>query len=126
MSANAHDISKHVRTYIIVFVALLVGTVLTVALNYAHFDSVTLTISIALFVAIVKASLVAGFFMHLISEKKAIYAILLATVFFLGFMMYLTIWSRDQMPRGTQYFSTGHVPSPMEGAPSAPPKASGH
>ena len=41
--------------------------------------------------------------MHLISEKKAIYAVLLATVFFFAGMMYLTIWSRDEMPRGTKY-----------------------
>jgi hypothetical protein len=42
--------------------------------------------------------------MHLISEKKAIYAVLLATVFFFTGMMYLTVWSRDEMPRGTKYF----------------------
>ena len=48
--------------------------------------------------------LVAGFFMHLISEKKAIYAVLLATVFFFAGMMYLTVWARDEMPRGTKYF----------------------
>ena len=119
---HAHDHAKHIRTYLIIFGALLVGTVVTVWLNYFHFDSMTLTVSIALFVATIKASLVACYFMHLISEKKAIYAILLATVFFFGFMMFLTIWSRDQMPRGTEYYSTKHVPLPMEGAAAAPEK----
>src|ERR1043166_6844387 len=109
-SAHAHDISKHVKVYVAVFVALLVGTVLTVFMYYQHFESVAVTITIALFIATIKASLVAGFFMHLISEKKAIYAILLATVFFFAGMMYLTVWSRGEMPTGTRY--VGKVSQP--------------
>jgi cytochrome c oxidase subunit 4 len=110
---HAHDVSKHVKVYILVFVALLVGTAITVGLNYLHFDSVALTVAIALFVATVKAFLVAGFFMHLISEKKAIYAIMLSTVFFFAAMMYLTVWSRGQLPLGSRYLS-----SPTPGAPA--------
>ena len=68
------------------------------------------TITVALFIATVKASLVAGFFMHLISEKKAIYAILMTTVFFFAGMMYLTVWSRGEMPKGTSY--VGKVSQP--------------
>src|SRR5580765_6233078 len=97
-AAHSHDISKHVKVYVGVFVALLLGTILTVAMYYQHFNSVAVTIAIALFIASVKASLVAGFFMHLISEKKAIYAILVATVFFFVGMMFLTVWSRGEMP----------------------------
>ena len=65
-----------------------------------------------LFVAVIKAALVAGFFMHLISEKKAIYAMLAATLFFFAAMMYLTVWARDQVPMGSEYFSSKHVPYP--------------
>src|SRR5437667_8239983 len=108
--AHSHDISKHIKVYVSVFVALLFGTVLTVAMYYQHFQSMAVTITIALFIATVKASLVAGFFMHLISEKKAIYAILLATVFFFAGMMYLTVWSRGEMPHGTRY--VGKVSQP--------------
>jgi cytochrome c oxidase subunit 4 len=90
-----HDISKHVRRYILVFVALLIGTVITVAVNYLHLDSVALTVAIALFIASIKAFLVAGYFMHLISEKKMIYGILTATVFFFAGLMYLTLWSME-------------------------------
>lgn len=115
--SHSHDISKHVKIYITVFVALLVGTFITVALNYMHFDSVALTVSIALFVATIKAALVAGFFMHLISERKAIYAILIATVFFFAAMMYLTVWARDQTPRGTAYIMT----TPAAGAKAEKP-----
>src|SRR5438552_10607718 len=109
-AAHAHDISKHVKVYVLVFVALLLGTILTVSMYYCHFQSMAVTIAVALFIATVKASLVAGFFMHLISEKKAIYAILMATVFFFAGMMYLTVWSRGEMPKGTSY--VGKVSQP--------------
>ncbi|MBI5773569.1 MAG: cytochrome C oxidase subunit IV family protein [Verrucomicrobia bacterium] len=95
------EIAKHNKLYVIVFVALLVGTVITVALNAVHFDSFVVTVSVALFVAVVKAFLVAGYFMHLISEKTAIYAVLAATVFFLIGMMVLTMWSLHDFPAHT-------------------------
>jgi len=113
--SHDHDVSKHVKIYVAVFVALLVGTIITVWLNYLHFDNVALTVSIALFVATVKAFLVAGFFMHLISEKKAIYAILLSTVFFFAAMMYLLVWSRGQLPLGSRYLSG---PNPGDPTPA--------
>ena len=97
-SHDSHDISKQVKIYITVFVALLVGTIVTVGLNYMHFDSMALTISIALFVAIIKAGLVACYFMHLISERKMIYGIMAFTAFFFIGLMFLTIWSMKDFP----------------------------
>jgi cytochrome c oxidase subunit 4 len=90
---HGHNIHDEVRRYLLVFGALLVGTVVTVGAYYLHLSSVALTIAVALFIASVKAFLVAGYFMHLISEKKMIYGILMATVFFFAGLMYLTIWS---------------------------------
>jgi cytochrome c oxidase subunit 4 len=104
MSHDAHDIKKEVRRYLIVFVALLIGTVLTVAVNSIQFGAVAVTVAVALFIASVKAFLVAGYFMHLISEKKMIYGILASTAFFFIGMMYLTVWARGQMPHGTIYY----------------------
>ena len=102
MSAHSpEDISKHVRIYIIVFLALLVGTVVTVGLNYLHFDSKAVTIGIALFVAVIKATLVACYFMHLISEKKMIYVILGFTVFFFAALLVLTLSSYGDLPEMT-------------------------
>ena len=43
---------------------------------------------LALAVATIKGSLVAAFFMHLISERKLIYAVLVLTVFFFGVMLW--------------------------------------
>jgi len=109
-TAHAHDISKHIKVYVGVFLALLLGTILTVSMYYIHFERMAVTITIALFIATIKASLVAGFFMHLVSERKAVYAILLATVFFFAAMMYLTVWARGEMPTGTTY--VGKVSQP--------------
>jgi cytochrome c oxidase subunit IV len=72
------DIDKHVRIYITVFVALMVLTIITVAIARFHLP-VPIAVTVALLVATVKGSLVACYFMHLISEKKLIYAVLAVT-----------------------------------------------
>src|SRR5687767_1272107 len=76
---HAADIDKHVRVYIIVFVALMALTVITVAISYLDLPP-AMAITVALFVATIKGSLVACYFMHLISEKRLIYAVLVITV----------------------------------------------
>ena len=93
--------SHHVRRYLFVFYALIVGTVITVAASWLHIDSVALTVAIALFIACGKGFLVAGYFMHLISERKMIYGILAFTAFFFVGLMFLTIWSFADFPHGT-------------------------
>lgn len=85
---NVDEIRKHVRTYILVFVALMALTVITVAVSYLHLD-VKWAIAVALLIATIKGSLVAGFFMHLISEKKLIYATLLLTLVFFVVLLVL-------------------------------------
>lgn len=77
-------IQKHIRIYITVFSALMVLTIVTVAASYLHL-SVWQAVALALIIATVKGALVAGFFMHLISEKKTIYWILIiAAIFIVG------------------------------------------
>ena len=71
--------TRHVRIYITVFVALMVLTIITVAISYLHLP-VPIAVTVALLVATIKGSLVACYFMHLISEKKLIYAVLVLTV----------------------------------------------
>ena len=84
------DIDKHVRVYITVFVALMVLTIITVAISYLHLP-VAAAVSVALLVATVKGSLVACYFMHLISEKKLIYAVLLLTIVFFAALLALPV-----------------------------------
>ena len=77
-SAHAADIDRHVRVYIIVFVALMALTLVTVAVSYLDLPP-AMAITVALFVATIKGSLVACYFMHLISERRLIYAVLVIT-----------------------------------------------
>ena len=78
---HAADIDRHVRVYITVFVALMVLTIVTVAIARVHLP-VPIAVTVALLVATIKGTLVACYFMHLISEKKLIYAVLALTVAF--------------------------------------------
>ena len=81
-SDHAADIDRHVRVYITVFVSLMALTIITVAISYLHLP-LPFAVTAALLVATIKGSLVACYFMHLISEKKLIYAVLgLTAVFF--------------------------------------------
>lgn len=85
---HAIDLDKHVRTYLMVFTSLLVLTGVTVGASYFHLPLVP-AIGLALLIATIKGSLVACYFMHLISERKLIYAVLILTVFF--FFMVLLV-----------------------------------
>ena len=88
MTHSAEEIDRHVRTYLLVFGSLLVLTAMTV-LAWRFLDlPMGPTVAVALFIATIKASLVACFFMHLISEKKLVLSVLALTVFFF-FMLLL-------------------------------------
>lgn len=89
-ASHADDIKKHTKTYINVFLALLVLTAVTVGVSYVHL-AVPLAITVALIVATVKGSLVASFFMHLNGEQKAIYAALILTAVFFVVLMLLPV-----------------------------------
>ncbi len=89
---HAVDIDRHVRVYITVFVALMVLTIVTVAVSRFHLP-VPIAVTVALLVAIIKGSLVACYFMHLISEKKLIYAVLALTAVFFVALLALPIFT---------------------------------
>jgi cytochrome c oxidase subunit 4 len=92
---HAVDIDKHVRIYISVFVALMVLTIVTVAISRFHLP-LPAAVSVALLVATIKGSLVACYFMHLISEKKLIYAVLALTgAFFIALLALPVITHSD-------------------------------
>ena len=94
MSDN-HDTASmqdHIRVYLMVFGALGVLTVVTVLASYLNL-STSEGIFLALIIASVKASLVLGYFMHLITERKMIIWILLMTIFFFFIMIFLPLIS---------------------------------
>jgi cytochrome c oxidase subunit 4 len=85
------EIRQEMRVYTYVFLALAVLTLVTVGVCYGFDLPVHYAIMVAMAVAIVKGSLVACFFMHLISEKKLIFGILLLTVIFFAALMALPV-----------------------------------
>lgn len=97
--SEIHDIEhfkKNVKACIAVFVILLVLTIVTVLVSRIQFGGAghhAMNITVALFIAIIKAALVAAYFMHLNSEKSAIYRVLLFTGVFFAGLMFLTLWS---------------------------------
>ena len=97
---GAEEIKKHVKTYIAVFIALMVLTVATVLVSYLQLDTHK-AIAVALAIATVKAGLVAAYFMHLVSERKLIYYVLVLTiVFFVVLMAVPTFTDVDMMKMG--------------------------
>ena len=106
--SDAHaDVSKHVRSYIIVFVTLAVLTVVTVLaaqVDISHWGN----ISLALAIATVKASLVAAIFMHLKWERSAwVWFSLLLCAFFFVVLMTLPTLSVSDHPPGVKMGTWG-------------------
>ncbi|HKY20529.1 MAG TPA: cytochrome C oxidase subunit IV family protein [Vicinamibacterales bacterium] len=96
----ADDIRSHVKTYFMVFGALMVLTIVTVGVSYLHLP-VAMAITLALIVATIKGSLVALYFMHLKHERKLIYYVLVLTVIFFVFMMFVPLLTNlDKITQG--------------------------
>ena len=73
------QVKHHIKTYVLVFIALAFLTIVTVAISYLDLGVVE-GVVLALIVASIKGSLVACYFMHLIDEKITIYWTLIATL----------------------------------------------
>lgn len=89
---DGHDdspeaVSKEIRRYLMVLGALAVLTLVTVAISQLKLPTGE-AIALGLAVATIKGSLVALFFMHLISERKLIFAVLAFTVFFFAVLLW--------------------------------------
>jgi caa(3)-type oxidase subunit IV len=94
MHSDRADVQASVRKYFMIGAALLVFTVITVAANLVEL-AVPAAITVALIIAITKASMVAAVFMHLSHEKKWIYGALLLTLVF--FIVLLSVPSFTNM-----------------------------
>jgi len=88
MHSDPESIRKSVRGYIRVFLALMCFTVITVAASRFHFG-VPIAITVALVIASIKGSMVAGVFMHLSYERKWIYGSLILTA--IGFAILMLV-----------------------------------
>jgi cytochrome c oxidase subunit IV len=108
--------SEHIvspRMYVMVFLALLVGTALTVLAAYVDLGRMNLTVAMA--IAVTKASLVVLFFMHLKWMPK-LFKVTFGSAFFF-FIILVTITMSDYLTRERRGLES-YVPSGI--APSAP------
>jgi caa(3)-type oxidase subunit IV len=125
---HGHDnspeaIRREMRRYLLVLGALGVLTIVTVAISRIHLPTWQ-AVTLALVVATIKGSLVAAFFMHLVSERKLIFAVLLFTMFFFGLM----IWGPWHQRADAQKQWKGYDLNASSPSPKTPtePKGSGH
>ena len=97
----SEDIKHHIKTYRNVFIALLILTVLTVAVSYIHFSYFWLGLFVGLAIASFKGYLVASEFMHLNDEKNWIYGTLIMTVLFLFVLLLMPLsWHSNSIGYG--------------------------
>ena len=102
MSEKPVSLQNYIRLCAVVFLIVLCTTSAMIATSFSHLgDGWTLKVTIILAIAVVNAFLVAGYLMHLLSEKKLIYTVLGFTVVFLIGLMGLTIWATNGFPPGT-------------------------
>lgn len=92
MHSDPAAVKKSVRNYLIVFVSLMVFTVITVTASSMHLV-VPIAIAVALVIATVKGSMVAGVFMHLSDERPWVYGCLLLTVVFFIALIFIPVFT---------------------------------
>jgi cytochrome c oxidase subunit 4 len=83
--------SNHIvplRTYYLVFLALIVCTAITVAVSYV--DLGRFNVLVALGIAILKATLVVLFFMHVKYSGKLTWVVVAGSLFWLGILIVMT------------------------------------
>lgn len=79
-----------VKIYVTIFLALLVGTALTVMAAFVDFPWQLNTI-VALTIATIKATLVVLFFMHVRYSTRLVWVIVAAALFWMGILFALTL-----------------------------------
>jgi cytochrome c oxidase subunit 4 len=126
MAHGAEEVREFTRRCTFVFLALMALTIVTVAVSYLQLDT-PVAIAVGLTIAILKGSLVALFFMHLIDEKKVIYYTMALAASFFALVMYLpsgwdhdivrtdSVWSVVPQEGSAGDHGLGHGNAPDEG-----------
>ena len=90
----------HPRVYLMIFLALMLGTGLTVLAAFRDFPG-PLNAIVALTIAVVKATLVILYFMHVRYSSRLVWLIIGSALFWLAILFALTIsdyWTRTWLP----------------------------
>jgi FtsH-binding integral membrane protein len=103
--SESHPVNfkSYLNRCIYIFIGVLCAVSLMIFISYLppHYTWAA-KVTMILCVASVNAFLVAGFLMHLLSEKKLIYTVLGFTVFFFAGLMGLTLYAMNDFPVGTK------------------------
>ena len=95
------NLGSYIRRCAMVFAAVVIAVGLMIYASYLPHFGWPAKVTIILAIAICNAFLVAGFLMHLLTEKKMIYTVMAFTVFFFAGLMGLTVWAMNDFPVGT-------------------------
>jgi cytochrome c oxidase subunit IV len=90
----------HPRVYVTIFLVLMLGTGLTVVAAFRDFPG-PLNAVVAMTIAVVKATFVILYFMHVRYSSRLIWLIIAAALFWLAILFALTIsdyWTRSWLP----------------------------
>lgn len=92
--------------YVVVLVALILLTVLTVGISFAQISGFWHT-TLGITIGIIKAALVGLFFMHLVDSRVTTWTVVIVTLFWLVAVLMLLTFS-DYATRSYFPFSPGH------------------
>lgn len=88
-----------VKVYVSIFLALMVGTAVTVLAAFQDFPG-PLNVIVAMTIAVAKATLVVLYFMHVRYSARLIWVIVASALFWIGILFALTFsdyWTRGWM-----------------------------
>lgn len=104
MSSNdVESIKKETRGYLVIFGGLLSLSLTAVAISYLKLP-LSIAIALTLLIASIQVFLAAGYFMHLISEKRIfLYMVLILTLIFAVAVLILPIMTHHNPITGTVF-----------------------
>ncbi len=101
---DGHEVSLNgyiatcVRVFIVALIAI--GCMVWISFLPSHY-SWAFKVTLILAVAAANAFMVAGYLMHLLSEKRLVYTVMTFTVIFVIGLAGLTLWAMQDFPVGT-------------------------
>jgi caa(3)-type oxidase subunit IV len=101
--SHSVDFKSYFRRCLYVFIAVICTTSLMITASFLPSVGWPAKVTAIIAIACVNAFVVAGFLMHLLSEKKMIFTVLGFTVFFFAGLMGLTLWAMHDTPVGTSH-----------------------
>jgi hypothetical protein len=99
MTESTEDFKNHTRRTLFIFASVLCGTFLMVGASFAPLRNPHMNLVLVLVAACCNAFIVAGFLMHLFSERKMIYTMLGFTAFFTVMLFALTWIAEHDVPQ---------------------------